>query len=276
MGRTIDRELYTGIVLTEHLCHHTGSRARLGYDIKELAQQLDRNQRPPRMVSTSSIFAFAFTFLEGILQSRTAPLNCSLVDLNGAQYVYLRNSTDSQAALPGIRSNYHLSDALKAAGSKASAGNDPLVLINAAPFQGDNFGFEMCNSKYMRFPSNTVTPSGKKHWYGHIRVYGDPYSADLPKLCVTKRWISPGLEFLTAEACSYADDVSQEGQYYDLLELATGYEIADYSLTAVGAPKGTVSKKYYYKPGISNALALRVYPDENTGYTLGIEYIHYN
>jgi hypothetical protein len=37
-------------------------------------------------------------------------------------------------------------------------------------------------------------------------------------------WIDTGHEFLTAEACSYTDDSSQETQYFRSVELADGYE----------------------------------------------------
>ncbi|KAF9517072.1 hypothetical protein BS47DRAFT_566445 [Hydnum rufescens UP504] len=206
---------------------------------------------------------------------RKPPVHCNIISLNGAQYLYLHSSTKNPTSLPGIQSNYHLSDALAAIGSHANPGNNPMVLINSQPFQGDNFGFEACTSTYMKFPSSD-TVGGHNRWYGHIRAYGDPYNPNAPALCLTRRWIEPGHEFLTAEACSYADNSSQETQYFAIVEVATGYEIADYSLEMIGAPKGQHSKKYYFAPGTSAAPAITVHPDQDTGHKLGIEYIHYN
>ena len=128
----------------------------------------------------------------------------------------------------------------------------------------------------MGYPAQS-TVSGKKHWYGHVRLYGQgPKSSNSPKLCLTKHWVSTGLEFLTAEPCSYNDDASQENQYFDMLELAVGYELADFLLTQIGAPKGKPSKQYYYEPGTSQAPAITVHPDQNTNHVLHFSYLHAN
>lgn len=127
----------------------------------------------------------------------------------------------------------------------------------------------------MKFPSYGK-PDGRNRWYGHIRAYGDPYQPNAPALCVTRRWVEPGHEFLTAEPCSYADDSSQELQFFTVVEIQTGYEIANYYLGMIGKPQGTYSKQYYFAAGTTLAPAITVHPDYDTGYRLGIEYLHYN
>jgi hypothetical protein len=128
----------------------------------------------------------------------------------------------------------------------------------------------------MKFPSYDK-PDGRNRWYGHIRAYGDPPGdVNHPVLCVTRRWVEPGHEFLTAEACSYADDSSQETQFFTIVELQTGFEIANYYLGMIGAPEGTWSKQYYFAPGTTAAPAITVHPEQDTGHRLGIEYLHFN
>ena len=129
----------------------------------------------------------------------------------------------------------------------------------------------------MGYPAQQTTSSGQKHWYGHVRLYGPgPKSSSSPKLCLTKHYVSTGLEFLTGEPCSYTDDSSQENQYFNMLELEVGFELADFLLTQIGAPKGKPSKTYYYQPGTSKVPGITVHPDQNTGYALHFSYLHAN
>ncbi|KAF8332827.1 uncharacterized protein EI90DRAFT_3054571, partial [Cantharellus anzutake] len=225
------------------------------------------------LIISSLFFAWAFA----TPFPRVPQLHCNIVD-TGAEYLVLENKTSAHI-IPGVYSKYRLKDALKAAGSHANPGTNPMVVVDTEQtslgFNSNLADFESCKSNYMGFPAQRTTSSGKKHWYGHVRLYGEgPKSPNSPKLCLTKHWISPSLQFLTGEPCSYKDDASQENQYFDMLELGRGYELADYLLTQIGAPSRQHSKNYYYLPGTAKAPAFTVHPDQNTGYALHFSYVH--
>ncbi len=62
---------------------------------------------------------------------RASQLQCSIVNTNSAEYLVLEPVKGSSPAnIPGVYSNYTLSDALKAAGSNANPGTNPEVLVN--------------------------------------------------------------------------------------------------------------------------------------------------
>ncbi len=62
---------------------------------------------------------------------RASQLQCNIVNTNSAEYLVLEPVKGSSPAnIPGVYSNYTLSDALKAAGSNANPGTNPEVLVN--------------------------------------------------------------------------------------------------------------------------------------------------
>ncbi|KAF9504331.1 hypothetical protein BS47DRAFT_1368871 [Hydnum rufescens UP504] len=204
---------------------------------------------------------------------RNSSVHCSIIPLNNAQSLYFslsKGQPEQAVSSLGIRSNYTLSKALHAVGSHASPGNNPLVLVSSHPVPGYHFGFEACTSTHMNYPSYSA--SGSPHWYGHIRVYNPHGGANDSALCVTKRWVEPGHEFLSAEACSYDDNSSQECQFFTVQQLSGKSKTGKYSLGMIGAPKGKWSKHYYFQPGTTKAPAVTVHPDYETGYRLGIEH----
>lgn len=94
------------------------------------------------MLSITSLL-FALALSSGILANptpRQSPqISCEdITETIDANYMGLTNSTRGFAA-PGFNSSYKLSDALAAVGSKSSAGDNPQVLHNADPFNGDSF-----------------------------------------------------------------------------------------------------------------------------------------
>jgi hypothetical protein len=133
-------------------------------------------------------------------------------------------------------------------------------------FRSSHNHSEACNSTYLNYPS--YSGSGGLRWYGHIRVHG---GAKDPALCVTRRWVERGREFLTAEACSYDDNSNQESQFFTVQRLSGKSKTVKYSLGTIGEPKGKGSKQYYVEPGTTKAPAVTVHPDYDTGYRLGIE-----
>ncbi|KAF9520110.1 hypothetical protein BS47DRAFT_1379042 [Hydnum rufescens UP504] len=194
---------------------------------------------------------------------RNPSVHCSIIPLNDAQSLYFslsKGQPEQAVSSLGIRPNYTLSNALHAVGSHASPGNNPLVLVSSPPVPGYHFGFEACTSTHMNYPSYSAS--------------GSPIGgANDSALCVTKRWVEPGHEFLSAETCSYDDNSSQECQFFTVQQLSGKSNTGKYSLGMIGAPKGMWSKHYYFQPGTTKAPAVTVHPDYETGYRLGIEHV---
>jgi len=175
------------------------------------------------------------------------------------------------SSIAGIRTGYNLSNATAAVGSTTPIGTNFPVVVNANPFTGadNNFQFMACASKYLGYPANE-TVAGVPRWYGHIVAPG--YSNH----CVTRHYVDYGHEFLTIEPCSTTDDVSQELQYFRLIQTDGDYDSWEYSVNNIGHPAGTSGKIYYFAPGTDAAPAFTVHPDSVTGYNLEFQVIHIN
>jgi len=216
----------------------------------------------PTMFISTLIFA---TFAVG---TASATLTCNSVNTNEA---YLEIATGNGGQVAGIRTGYNLSNATAAVNSTTAIGTNFPVLVNGSPYSGadNNFQFMACASTYLGYPASE-TVAGVPRWYGHITVPG------LSNNCVTRHYVDYGHEFLTVEPCSTADDVTQELQYFRLIQLNDGYEAYQSSLNNIGHPAGTSGKIYYFAPGTDAAPAFTVQSDSATGYNLEFQYIHIN